>query len=62
MIAAVEKILAAFDELDVDAKHEVAAEILRRSAGVDQLCGEAFDELAAEVFGGYDAEEANGAQ
>lgn len=29
--------------------------------GVDELCDETFDELVAEVFDVYDAEEANGA-
>lgn len=61
MMAGVEKILAAFDELDAGAKHAVAAEILRRSAGIHGLSDEAFDELAAEVFQGYEVEESGGA-
>lgn len=36
---------------------EAALEILRRSTGVDGLPAEAFGELSAEVFRGYDAEE-----
>jgi hypothetical protein len=54
-------ILTAFDGLDPVDKQQVAAEILRRSAGQDELPDQAFDELAAEVFRGYDAEEAAGA-
>ena len=54
-------VLTAFDALDPADKRQVAAEILRRSAGQDDLPNQAFDELAAEVFRGYDAEEAAGA-
>ena len=61
MAADARDVLTAFDALDPDEKQQVAAEILRRSAGVDDLPDEAFDGLAAELFRGYDAEEATGA-
>ena len=54
-------LLAAFDALPPTDKQEVAAEILRRSAETGDLPDEALEELAAEVFRGYDAEEAAGA-
>jgi hypothetical protein len=60
MTARARGLLTAFDALDPADKQQVAAEILRRSAGVDELPDEAFDELAAEVFRGYDSEEASG--
>lgn len=58
MSTAARDFLAAFDALPVDAKQEVAAEILRRAAAAGELSDPALDELAAEVFRGYDAEEA----
>jgi hypothetical protein len=54
-------VLSAFEALAASDKQEVAAEILRRSAGRDELSAEIFDELAAEVFRAYDAEETAGA-
>jgi len=51
-------IIASFEALEPVEKQQVAAEILRRSAGVDELTGETFDELAAELFQSYDDEEA----
>lgn len=54
-------LLSAFDALAPAEKQHVAAEILRRSAGVGDVGDESFDELAAELFRGYDAEEAAGA-
>ncbi|HOB75897.1 MAG TPA: hypothetical protein PKG54_15385 [Phycisphaerae bacterium] len=54
-------LLAAFDALDPVEKQQVAVEILRRSAGVDDLTEKAFDELADELFRAYDDEEAAGA-
>lgn len=50
-------LLSAFDSLEPAEQRIVAAEILRRSCGTDELSDETFDELAAEVFHGYDAEE-----
>ncbi len=51
-------VLAAFDALSPAEQQQVAAEILRRSAGAGELPEAAFDELAADLFRGYDAEEA----
>jgi hypothetical protein len=61
MTTAARDLLAAFDALDPVEKQQVAAEILRRSAGGDDLTDETFDELATELFRGYDVEEAAGA-
>jgi hypothetical protein len=61
MTASARDLLTAFDALDPAEKQQVAAEILRRSAGLDDLRNDTFDELAAELFRGYDAEEAAGA-
>jgi hypothetical protein len=58
MTAIARKLLAAFDGLPPDEQQQVAAEILRRTAAADDLPDAAFDELAAELFRGYDAEEA----
>ena len=55
------KLLAAFDALDSGDKREVTVEVLRRSSGSDDLADEAFDEMAAKLFRGYDAEESAGA-
>jgi hypothetical protein len=51
-------VLTAFDALPPREQQQVAAEILRRSAGPGDLPEAALDELAAELFRGYDAEEA----
>jgi hypothetical protein len=56
------ELLSAFEALSPADQHQVTAEILRRSAGADDLPDTAFDELAAELFRGYDAEEAARAQ
>jgi hypothetical protein len=61
MTSPVRDLLAAFDSLGASEKQQVAAEILRRSAGVGELPDEVFDDLAAELFQEYDAEEAAGA-
>jgi hypothetical protein len=58
MTTAARKLLIEFDALDPQQKQEVAVEILRRSAGIDPLPNECFEELAAELFRRYDAEEA----
>jgi hypothetical protein len=57
MSADAHDILAAFDALGPSDKQQVAVEILRRSAGIDQLTDQSFDEMAAELFRSYDAEE-----
>ena len=61
MTATARNLLDAFDTLDPAEKQQVAAETLRRSPGVDGVSDETFDELAAELFRGCDAEEAAGA-
>lgn len=58
MTTAARDLLTAFDALSPADQQQVAAEILRRSAGTGDLPEAAFDELAAELFRGYDAEEA----
>ena len=58
MTASARELLTAFDALDPTEKQQVAVEILRRSAGVDNLTDETFDELRAELFRDYEAEEA----
>ena len=58
MTATAREILAAFDTLPAGDQQQVASEILRRSAGSGPLPEVALDELAAELFRGYDAEEA----
>jgi hypothetical protein len=61
MTASARELLAAFEALPAAEQHQVAAEILRRSFGTGDLPEESLHELAAEVFRGYDAEEAAGA-
>ncbi len=58
MTEAARNLMAAFDALSPAEQHEVTAEILRRSAAGDDLPDAALQELAAELFRGYDAEEA----
>jgi hypothetical protein len=58
MTATAENLLAAFDTLSADEQQQVAVEILRRTAGTEDLPEAAFDELAAELFRAYAAEEA----
>jgi hypothetical protein len=55
-------LLSAFDSLNPAEQQLVAAEILRRTAGSDELAGETLEGLAAEVFQIYDAEESGGAK
>jgi hypothetical protein len=52
------EMLAAFEALSPADQHQVAAEIVRRSAGTDELPDTAFHEVAAELFRGYEAREA----
>jgi hypothetical protein len=58
MTASARDLLAAFDALSPAEQQQVAAEILRRSVATDDLPEAALHELAAELFRGYDAEEA----
>jgi hypothetical protein len=58
MTATARNLLAAFDALTPDEQQQVAAEILRRRAGAGDLPEAALDELAADLFRSYDAEEA----
>ena len=62
MTATVQKLLSAFEALPPSEKQQLASEILRRTAGTDGIPNQMFDELAGELFGGYDAEEASGGQ
>jgi hypothetical protein len=57
MTTSARDVLAAFDTLSPAEQQQVAVEILRRSAGAGELPDAAFDELAAELFRAYDAEE-----
>ena len=61
MTATVRELLAAFDALPPEEQHEVAVEILRRTAGAGDVPEAALVELADALFRGYDAEEAAGA-
>ena len=58
MSASPQEILAAFEALPPAEQQRVAAEIIRRSSGHGDLPEAAYDELAAELFRSYDAEEA----
>ena len=61
MTVAARKLLDAFEALAPPEKQEVAAEILRRSAGIEFVPDASLEEMAAEVFGVYEAEESTGA-
>jgi hypothetical protein len=52
------QLLAAFDSLPLPEQQQVAVEIRRRTAGTGELTEAALNELAADLFRGYDAEEA----
>ena len=58
MTTTARKLLADFDALPLDDQQQVAVEILRRTADAGNLPEMAPDELAAELFRAYDAEEA----
>jgi uncharacterized membrane protein len=58
MSPAVRDLLAAFDALSADEQQQVAAEILRRTTAAGDLSEEDLNELTAELFRSYDAEEA----
>jgi len=55
------ELLTTFDALSADEQQQVAVEILRRSAPADDIPEAALEQLAAELFRGYDAEEAGSA-
>jgi hypothetical protein len=57
MTEAVRDLLRAFDALSPAEQNQVAAAILRRWTPDESLSEAALDELAAELFRGYDAEE-----
>lgn len=58
MTSPAREVLAAYDALPPAAQREVAAEILHRCLGANELPDAGLHELAAELFRGYDAEEA----
>jgi hypothetical protein len=59
MTRTVDDLLRAFDALSPAEQHQLAAEILRRWTPDGDLPDAALDELAAELFRRYDAEEAD---
>lgn len=61
MTVAGHNVVAAFEALDPEEQRQVAVEILRRTNSAGELPEAAFDELAAEVFRAYDAEESTSA-
>jgi hypothetical protein len=58
MTEAARNLLEAFDALPPADRHEVAAEILRRTSALEEIPEAAFDQVADELFRSYDAEEA----
>jgi hypothetical protein len=58
MTESVRDLLRVFDSLSAAEQHQAAAEILRRCTPQEGLSDVALDELAAELFRAYDAEEA----
>jgi hypothetical protein len=62
MTANARKLLADFDALPPKDQQQVAAEILRRRADTVDLPETALNQLAAELFRAYDAEEDTGAR
>jgi hypothetical protein len=61
MTLAAHNILEAFDALEPSEQQQVAVEILRRASTTEELSSDTYDEIAAEVFRTYDAEEAGDA-
>jgi hypothetical protein len=57
MTEAVRDLLQAFNALSSAEKHQLTVEILRRGTPDEELPIAALDELAAELFRNYDAEE-----
>jgi hypothetical protein len=62
MTAASRDLIAAFEALPPEERHQVAAVILHRTAPPEELPEAGLDELAAELFRSYDAEEDGRAQ
>jgi hypothetical protein len=62
MTMSARKVLEEFQALSAAEQQELAAEILRRSAGAGELSEAALTELADELFRAYDAEETAGAE
>ncbi len=62
MTAAARDLLTAFEALLPEEQQQVAAAILRRTAPTGDRPEAALDELAAELFRGYDAEQAGRTQ
>jgi hypothetical protein len=60
MTQSARELLSAFEALPPSEQQELAAEILRRSAGRGELTDDTLDDLAAELFRSYDAEETSG--
>lgn len=58
MTTAAHDVLKAFEALSPAEQQQVAAELLRRSADAGELSEVGLEELADELFRGYDAEEA----
>jgi hypothetical protein len=58
MTETVRDLLRTFDALSPAEQHEITTEILRRCTPDEALPDAALDELAAELFRSYDAEEA----
>ena len=57
MTTAARDILKVFDTLPAADQHELAVAILRRASSSEDIADAALDELADELFRGYDAEE-----
>ena len=57
MTQAAQRIIAEFEALSPQEQHEVAVEVLRRSAGEDELTDGTLDQLADELFLSCEAEE-----
>lgn len=57
MTDTVRDLLQAFDALSPDEQKQMAVEILRRCVPDESLPDAALDELAADLFRSYDAEE-----
>jgi hypothetical protein len=59
MTETVRNLLRMFDTLSTTEQLEMTAEILRRHTSAEDLSDAALDQLAAELFRSYDAEEAD---
>jgi hypothetical protein len=57
MTQAAQDLLLAFESLPLSEQREVALAIMRRAMTGENLLESAFDELAGELFSGYEAEE-----